>query len=171
MDKIKAKFKGKTMKELEKRVDNLDKINKFSKSLGIKKDDQTVLEISKTSDENKKLLSLKSGHFDAPEPWFIIDEEGKIHTLLSLQSLKNMLEGLKNLQKENFELKLEKAIYQQIPIDFNDVWVVAMDVIKKEASKGKSEFSINLDSLIARVKEEHPNLFMDMQSFAAKVAQ
>ncbi len=159
------------MKELEKRADNLDKINKFSKSLGIKKSDQTVLEITKSNTPEQKILSLKSGHFNAPEPWFVIDEEGKIHTLLSLQSLKNMLERLKNLQKENFELKLEKAIYQQIPIDFNDVWVVAMDEIKKEASKGKNELNINLDSLVARLKEEHPNLFMDMQSFAAKVAQ
>ena len=159
------------MKELEKRADNLDKINKFSKSLGIKKSDQTVLEITKSNTPEQKILSLKSGHFYAPEPWFVIDEEGKIHTLLSLQSLKNMLERLKNLQKENFELKLEKAIYQQIPIDFNDVWVVAMDEIKKEASKGKNELNINLDSLVARLKEEHPNLFMDMQSFAAKVAQ
>ncbi|TQR29552.1 DUF2603 domain-containing protein [Campylobacter sp. MIT 99-7217] len=158
------------MKELEKKDSCLEKIDKFRKSLGIKKADQTVLEITKTNNENEKTLSLKSGHWQAPEPWFVVDEEDKIHTMISLQSLKNMLEGLKDLQKENFELKLEKAIYQQIPIDFNDVWVVAMDEIKKQAKQGLVEVNINLEQLISKIKEQHPNLFMDMQSLA-KVVQ
>ena len=133
------------MKNLPNSSRSMDKINEFAGSLGIKKDEQTVLEIVSSTD-NQKVLSLKSGHFGAPEPWFVVDENDKIHTLISIASLKNMLEGLKELQKENFELKLEKAIYQQIPIDFNDAWIVAMD------------------KLMSEVKRQHPNLFVDMEA-------
>ena len=75
-----------------------------------------------------------------------------------------MLEGLKELQKENFELKLEKAIYQQIPIDFNDAWIVAMDEIKKQGKNGLVEMNIDLDKLMSEVKRQHPNLFVDMEA-------
>lgn len=145
----------------------IEKINEFSSSLGINKDEQTILEIV-ASNEGEKVLSLKSGHWHAPEPWFVVDEQDKIHTLISIASLKNMLEGLKQLQQENFELKLEKAIYQQIPIDFNDAWIVAMDEIKKQAKNGLMEVNIDLDKLMANIKKEHPNLFVDMESMLQK---
>lgn len=151
------------MKNLPNSSRSMDKINEFAGSLGIKKDEQTVLEIVSSTD-NQKVLSLKSGHFGAPEPWFIVDENDKIHTLISIASLKNMLEGLKELQKENFELKLEKAIYQQIPIDFNDAWIVAMDEIKKQGKNGLVEMNIDLDKLMSEVKRQHPNLFVDMEA-------
>lgn len=151
------------MKNLQNTSRSVDKINEFSSSLGINKDEQTILEIV-ASNDNEKILSLKSGHWQAPEPWFVIDENDKIHTLISIASLKNMLEGLKQLQKENFELKLEKAIYQQIPIDFNDAWIVAMDEIKKQGKNGLMEVNIDLDKLMANIKKEHPNLFVDMEA-------
>ncbi len=141
----------------------MDKINEFSKQLGIKKGEQTVLEII-ASEGGEKRLSLKSGHWAAPEPWFVVDEQDKVHTLISIASLKNMLEGLKQLQRENFELRLEKAIYQQIPIDFNDAWIVAMDEIKKQAKGGLMEMNIDLDKLMSDVKRQHPNLFVDMEA-------
>lgn len=151
------------MKNLQNTSRSVDKINEFSSSLGINKDEQTILEIV-ASNDNEKVLSLKSGHWQAPEPWFVVDENDKIHTLISIASLKNMLEGLKQLQKENFELKLEKAIYQQIPIDFNDAWIVAMDEIRKQGKNGLMEVNIDLDKLMANIKKEHPNLFVDMEA-------
>lgn len=151
------------MKNLQNTSRSVDKINEFSSSLGINKDEQTILEIV-ASNDNEKVLSLKSGHWQAPEPWFVVDENDKIHTLISIASLKNMLEGIKQLQKENFELKLEKAIYQQIPIDFNDAWIVAMDEIRKQGKNGLMEVNIDLDKLMANIKKEHPNLFVDMEA-------
>lgn len=155
------------MKNVQNSNKAIEKINEFSSSLGINKDEQTILEIV-ASNEGEKVLSLKSGHWHAPEPWFVVDEQDKIHTLISIASLKNMLEGLKQLQQENFELKLEKAIYQQIPIDFNDAWIVAMDEIKKQAKNGLMEVNIDLDKLMANIKKEHPNLFVDMEAMLQK---
>ncbi len=53
-------------------------------------------------------------------------------------------------------MRLEKAIYQQIPVDFNDVWTVAMDEIKQKAQNGTMEVSIDLEKLISKIKQEHP---------------
>lgn len=159
------------MKELEKYSNCLKRIDEFSQNLGMKKEDRAIFEMKQSENENEKCLILKNGSFDSPEPWFIMDENDQIHTLISLNSLKNILENLKQTQKENFELRLEKAIYQQIPIDFSDVWIVAMDEIKRKAQEGVMEISIDLEKLLADIKKEHPNLFVDMQAMIERVNQ
>ncbi|MFW5614381.1 MAG: DUF2603 domain-containing protein, partial [Campylobacter hyointestinalis] len=75
--------------------------------------------------------------------------------------LKNTADSfLKNAQKENFELKLERSIWQHIPVDFGDVWSVAINEIKGKKFKKEP----NLDQIIKKIKREHPNLFVDMQN-------
>lgn len=157
------------MKELKKYSNCLERIDEFSQNLGIKKEDRAIFEMKQSENENEKCLVLKNGSFDSPEPWFIVDENDEIHTLVSLNSLKSILENLKQNQKENFELRLEKAIYQQIPIDFNDAWIVAMDEIKRKAQNGIMEINIDLEKLVADIKKEHPNLFVDMQAMVERV--
>jgi hypothetical protein len=66
------------------------------------------------------------------------------------------METLKNVMKENFELKLEKAILNEFPVDYDDVKAVVLEEMKRN-----SEASI--DEILDKVKLEHPNLFYSIE--------
>jgi hypothetical protein len=138
-------------------------INKISKDIG--RSDKTVIEIEKTENPDVKKLSLKSGSWEDAEPWFIVDEEKKLHTMISMDSVSKIINNFKASQQENFNLKLEKTIWQNVPIDFQDVWAVAMDEIKamSKSSKNSKVINVDLEALVAKIKQEHPNLFLDLK--------
>ncbi|WP_458700936.1 DUF2603 domain-containing protein [Sulfurospirillum sp. 1307] len=140
-------------------------INDLSKDLGFD-DEKTVIEVKSTDNQDIKQLSLKSGSWDSEEPWFVVDENQKLHTMISLKSINQIIQNYKETMEENFQLKLEKAIWKSIPIDFQDVWVVAMDEIKKMATSQNKEtrnLNVDLEALIKKIKTKHPNLFLDLK--------
>ncbi len=138
----------------------------LSQRLGLPKNgEKTVLVLKDGENPEEKTLKLISGSWDHEGPWFLVDEKNKIHTVLPVEVTVKLIESLRKAQEENFNLKLEKSIWQNVPIDFEDVWVVAMEEIRKMAreSKDKNILSINVDKLVKKIKKEHPNLFIDMQ--------
>lgn len=144
------------------------KIDAISKKIGFSdKNEKTIIEIEETDNPDVKNIKLTKGSWDTREPWFAIDENRKIHALLSMETLLKIMEALKMTQQENFNLKLEKTIWQNIPIDFQDVWVVAMDEIKKIAGtsqESQKSISIDIEKLVQNIKKEHPNLFLDLKN-------
>lgn len=148
----------------------IGKIDKLSEKLGLDNlKTKNLLQIKKTENPDNKTLELTQGDWNWDEPMFAIDEEDskKVYTFVPVETLNSIMSLLKTTQQENFDLKLEKTIWQHIPADFDDVWVVAMDEIKKEAQKsnGNKVVNINLNALINKIKKEHPNLFLDIRAF------
>ncbi|MDD3344458.1 MAG: DUF2603 domain-containing protein [Sulfurospirillaceae bacterium] len=137
-------------------------IDKISKSLQLSNHkEQTVLEMHASEDENVKTLRLKRGSWKSKkEPWLVIDDNQKVHALISMDAMHKIVENFKQMEQDAFALKLEKSILQQLPIDFQDVWTVAM----KEVQKSKKT-EINFDRLIKKIKQEHPNLFLNLKDF------
>lgn len=134
-------------------------IEKIAKGLDVSKQkEQTLLEISSSEQENAKILTLKRGSWSGKEPWFVLDEKQKLHALIPIEALSKVMENLRQMEEEAFSMKLEKSILQQLPIDFQDVWTVAMEEVQKRKSK-----DIDFEKLIRKIKKEHPNLFLDLR--------
>lgn len=139
----------------------LGMIEKIAKGLDVsKRKEQTVLEMASSTDEKIRTLSLKSGSWKGKEPWFVLDEKQKLHALISVESLTKLVDNFKKMEQEAFTMKLEKSILQQLPIDFQDVWAVASEEIRK-----RKRTEIDFDKLIKKIKKEHPNLFLDLRDF------
>lgn len=134
-------------------------IEKIAKGLDVSKQkEQTLLEISSSEQEDAKILTLKRGSWSGKEPWFVLDEKQKLHALIPIEALSKVMENLKQMEEEAFSMKLEKSILQQLPIDFQDVWTVAMEEVQKRKSK-----DIDFEKLVRKIKKEHPNLFLDLR--------
>ena len=157
------------MSENEKKYDIVDKINALSDNLGLSREHRTLLGIKDTDNPDIKELYLKEGSWNNEEPWFAIEDnnEKKAYAFIPAEAFAQIIDTLRHTQQENFNLKLEKTIWQNIPADFEDVWVVAMEEIRKYAQQNDPDkpISINLDKLIKKIKKEHPNLFINIKDF------
>ncbi|EDM23887.1 DUF2603 domain-containing protein [Caminibacter mediatlanticus TB-2] len=92
---------------------------------------------------------------DLNEPiWVMITPDNNLKVVLSPEEYDKLIESLKNSLKENLELKLEKAILSEFPIDYDDVKAVVLEEMKK------SDKSIK--EIVEKVKLEHPNLFYNL---------
>ncbi len=134
---------------------------KIAEKMGIHPSEMTILKMSPGADERHKDLELLQGSWNEERPWIILDEKDRIYTLTTAESLAQMVRFLTSAQSENFQLKLEKAIWQRFPIDFHDVWEVAMDRIRTLALSRPESAVVNLDLdwLLNEIKQKYPNLF------------
>ncbi|MGE4294161.1 MAG: DUF2603 domain-containing protein [Campylobacterales bacterium] len=144
------------------------KIDEISKSLDLAQSGRTVLQLAATDDPNKKTLELLSGEWDTGKPWFVVDEKGEVHALTSVESFMHFIHTMQHASNENFSLKLEKAIWKHFPVDFHDVWVVAMGELESRLAKNRDSriLEVDIESLIDRIHREHPNLFYHLKEEA-----
>ncbi len=153
----------------KKEYDIIEKIDSLSDKLGLSRKHRTLLGIKDTDDPNVKELYLKEGDWNEDEPWFAIEDNNdkKAYAFIPADAFAQLIDTLRQSQQENFNLKLEKTIWQNIPADFEDVWVVAMDEIRRYAQHNEpgKPVSIDLDKLIKKIKKEHPNLFINLRDF------
>ena len=86
---------------------------------------------------------------------WILEVEDKLKVALDVDEYINLMENMKKIMKENLELKLERAILSEFPVDFDDVKAVVLEEMKHNNDK-------SIDEIIDKVKLEHPNLFMNI---------
>ncbi|MDR3163121.1 MAG: DUF2603 domain-containing protein [Helicobacteraceae bacterium] len=144
----------------------LQKIEEAARSLDASaQDSRTVLRLASTDNPKKKTLELLSGDWDPSKPWFVVDESGKVYALTSVESFMQFIHSLHSVSSENFSLKLEKAIWRNFPIDFGDVWAVAISELESKLAHNRNTriLEVDIESLIDRIRREHPNLFYHLK--------
>lgn len=82
------------------------------------------------------------------------DSNNKKYYLLSDSCINSLIESAKELEKNKYLFKLEQEIYKNMPIDFEDVWCIAL----KELA---GNFNKNPKNLIKNIRKRYPYLFMD----------
>ncbi len=142
----------------------LKEIEAVAKRLGMPKpSERPVMQIIPGEDENRKILELKRGSWSDEQPWFIIDEEGRLLVLSTAETMATIMNSLQHMGEEVFKARLERAIAKELPIDFHDVWVVAMHELQQRMKEGKVAQSVDLDTLVKKIKQKHPNLFYSLK--------
>lgn len=143
-------------------------INKISAIMGVEPGKKTVIKITPTEDENKKTLELIEGSWENKHPWFLVDENEDYYAMMPAKSLTGIISGFRETQEENFKLNLEKAILQNMPIDFEDVWVVAVKEIQELADQeGARITGKDMSEIVQKIKKKHPNLFFHISDLIA----
>ena len=157
-NKQKSTERDSTSKKL---INSLKIIENISHTLGISDRERITFDIEEVS-SNELRVRIVNGTKNFKSPWFAIKNE-EPYIFMPAEILDMVFRMLRTAQKESFELRLERSIWQHMPIDFGDVWRVAMD----ELARGNFAKEPDLEKLIAKIKQEHPNLFVDMTSFIA----
>lgn len=142
----------------------LREIDAVAKRLGMPKpSERPVMQIVPGESEDRKVLELRRGKWSDEQPWFIIDEEGKLLVLSTAEAMTAIMNSLQHMGEEVFKARLERAIAKELPIDFHDVWVVAMHELQQKLKEGAAAQSVDLENLVKSIKRKHPNLFYSLK--------
>ena len=160
-NKQKSTELAKSDSTIKKLINSLKIIENISHTLGISDRERITFDIEEVS-SNELRIRIVNGTKNFKSPWFAIKNE-EPYIFMPAEILDMVFRMLRTAQTESFELRLERSIWQHMPIDFGDVWRVAMD----ELARGNFAKEPDLEKLIAKIKQEHPNLFVDMTSFIA----
>ncbi len=90
------------------------------------------------------------------------DKDRDLNAVISVQSLNQIFDMLTELREENLELKLERAIWKYVPIDFADTWAVVMHELEDKKHQNEPIDDANLNNIVKDVKKKHPNLFLNI---------
>jgi len=147
---------------IDKQIEAIDAV---AKKLGVANpSEHSIFRILPGDDEKHKVIELVRGSWNSQQPSFVIDEEGKLMVLSSAEAMMGIMSSLQHMGEEVFKSRLEKAIAKELPIDFHDVWTVAIHELQKRMKENSTEASnVNLENLVKTIKREHPNLFYSLR--------
>ncbi|CAA6800847.1 MAG: Unknown protein [uncultured Campylobacterales bacterium] len=111
-----------------------------------------------TESNGFKVLELRDGQPQNSDIWYTVDNDDQIKTIIPFDVFSIVLDDMRKLHKEIFELKLEKSIWKFLPKDFDDVYTVVSSKLSDNLDLSSDE----LDDILKDVKKEYSNLFIDM---------
>ena len=119
-------------------------------------------------DSKSALIALQKGELNNENIWFLKDNEDNEFALIPSQALNTLNQRMRDLQEERFFIRLEREIAQQMPIDMDDVVVIASEYIESFRKKDGSLPLLNARSIARDLKKQHPNLFFNLQDLLDK---
>ncbi len=106
------------------------------------------------------ILEFIKGKLGSEELCYIKDAQaGDEYMMVPAPLIFSLLLALNNGDKERVKLLLERDIIQQMPIDFDDVWEVAIREIEARESRYAE---VDTKRLVREIKRRHPNLFLQL---------
>lgn len=114
-------------------------------------------------EEDKMLLAMERGGFSKEDLWFLRDEEGEEYVVFPQKLFIHLLSRIRTTQEEKLVMMLEKDIISQMPIDFDDVMVVAKNTLETLRLSDGNLPEINTASFAKELKKKYPNLFFDLE--------
>lgn len=88
---------------------------------------------------------------------WIKNTQGKEFLILSLENIQTIISATKAFEKEKFLFRLEQEIAREMPIDFDDVWCIALNECQKSPQKEPKE-------IVKKIKKAYPYLFMELNT-------
>ena len=77
-------------------------------------------------------------------PYCFKDSNNEEYYLLPSHIIKTLLESAKKLQRDKYLFQLEQEIHKNMPIDFEDVWCIAIKEIGKNFQKDPKRLITNI---------------------------
>lgn len=114
---------------------------------------------------NQAILEMVRGGLDSEEICHIQGAGGEEYVMLPKSLMVGLLSLLQKGDEEKLRLSLEREILQQMPIDFEDVWAVALEEIERTPL---SLSSVDTKRLVHGIKRRHPNLFFQLSDLLAR---
>ncbi len=119
-------------------------------------------------DSKNALIALQKGELKNENIWLLKDNEDNEFVLIPSQVLNTLNQRMRDLQEERFFIRLEREIAQQMPIDMDDVVVIASEYIESLRKKDGSLPLLNARAIARDLKKQYPNLFFNLQDLLDK---
>lgn len=105
---------------------------------------------------------------DLEDPFVLKNKNKQESVVIPSQIFEEMITKLEELKQNQLELELEKAIAGSMPLDFEDVWKVAITELEVEQQSSLTA-DLDIEFVVKKIKKKHPNLFIDMSDIARNI--
>lgn len=120
----------------------------------------------KMQKQNEFVLKIKESKLKSPTH---ITLDNKNYVIISENEYLKMKETIKNNNEELIFKNLEKEILQEMPKDFDDVFIVAKKILDNVQAKKKNLTIYDIKRVVKEIKSNYPNLFVDIDEYFKEI--